>query len=395
MKRLLPIAVVLLSCIITCQAQGIAFVSTSWDETVQNAVKNDKQIFLYAQTKSCRYCRQMEKEVFTDPGVIDFYNKHFISYKIDDDDDGPGEALSKQYGVMGFPTYLYFDKSGQKLHQSSRFKPADAFIQDAIDASNPDKALFSLMNKYDRGEKSPELLYNLSNALSYYLVDDSPKEKITEEYLATQSVKELESEKNLRFIFDNHGDIKSSATRYLLENQEKFVPLFGKADVDKTSQRIVTRTAEIAGRANDQALMDDLKKIITGSFADTAKALSVAGIYFYRGREDWPNYAKATLHYGSTVGTTDWQTMYESGAYLKYFAKDQETLKIAVQVMDKVLKLHKNYEHLCIYSRLQSKVGNNVLALKAANEATELAKPEGQDGDEARKLIAELNAAKK
>jgi len=119
MKRLLPIAVVLLSCIITCQAQGIAFVSTSWDETVQNAVKNDKQIFLYAQTKSCRYCRQMEKEVFTDPGVIDFYNKHFVSYKIDVDDDGPGEALSKQYGVMGFPTYLYFDKSGQKLHQSS------------------------------------------------------------------------------------------------------------------------------------------------------------------------------------------------------------------------------------------------------------------------------------
>ncbi|MCF0069548.1 DUF255 domain-containing protein [Dyadobacter sp. CY261] len=394
MKRIFSVTVLLFS-ILNCRAQGINFVTASWDETVQNAGKTGKQIFLYAQTKSCRYCRQMEKEVFTDPKVIEFYNTRFISYKIDIEDKSVGEALSKQYGIMGFPTYLYFDENGRKLHQSSAFKPADAFIQDGLNASDPNTALFSMLAKYDKGEKSPELLFNLSNALSYYMVNDSPKEKITEEYLGTQSAEELESEKNLKFIFDNYLDFKSPATRYLLSNQEKFVPLFGKVNVDKRAQRIVTQTAGNAGRANDPALMADLNKMVATSFADTGKVLSVARIYFYGGRQDWLNYARSTWQYANTVGTKDWQTMYETGAYLKYFAKDPETLKIGVKIMDKVLKLHKNYEHLCIYSRLQSKLGNNGLALAAAKEAVKISKTEGEDSTEARELIAELGAAKR
>lgn len=373
-----------------CLSQGIDFVATSWNETVQIAERTGKQIFLYAKTNSCRYCRQMEKEVFTDPQVIDYYNTKFISFKIDIEDGGAGETLSKQYGIIGFPTYLYFDKNGKKLHQSSAFKQAADFIQDGKNASNPNTALFSMLAKYNQGEKSPELLFNLSNALSYYTVKDNPKEKIAGEYLNTQSVTELESEKNLRFIFTNYLDFKSSATHYLLQNQDKFVPLFGKADVEKRSQRIVTQTANTAGRANDLILMNDLKKIAAISFADTGKILLLAQIYFYGGRQDWLNYAKSTFEYGTTVGSTDWQTMYETGAYLKYFAKDQETLKIGVQIMRNVLKLNKNYEHLCIYAQLQKKVGNKDLALKAAKEALEVSSGKSEDESEAHELIAEL-----
>lgn len=69
MKKTLCLILLSFSSIV-CRAQGIDFVATSWDETVKNAAKNGKQIFLYVQAKSCRYCRQMEKEVFTNRNVI-------------------------------------------------------------------------------------------------------------------------------------------------------------------------------------------------------------------------------------------------------------------------------------------------------------------------------------
>ncbi|MBO9611160.1 MAG: thioredoxin family protein [Dyadobacter sp.] len=378
-----------------CRAQGINFATTSWEETLQNAEKNGKQIFLYVRATSCRYCRQMEKEVFISRDVIDYYNGNFISYKIDIEDKGAGEALAEKYGIKGFPTYLFLSKNGQKLHQSSGAKPAADFIRDGQNASDPNTALFPMLTRYEQGEKSPELLFNLSNALSYYMVDDNPKEKVTEEYLATQSADELASERNLRFIFGAGLGFKSPATVYLLQNQQKFVGLFGKEDVEKATQRIMTRTANMAGRTNDLVLMSELRKVAVDDFPDSVKILSLLQIYFYGGRGDWLNYGRSTLKYGSTVGAKDWQTMYETGIYLKTFAKDPETLKIGVEIMDKVLNLNKNYEYLCIYAQLQKKLGNKEPALKAAEEALQISVAKGADGDDARELINELTATHK
>ena len=172
------------------------------------------------------------------------------------------------------------------------------------------------------------------------------------------------------------------------------VTLFGKADVDKRTQRIVTQTAFMAGREDNLTLLGEMKETVSTSFANTSKLLSLFQIYFYGKKRDWSKFAKSTLQYGNTVRENDWQTMYETGAYLKHFAKDKETIKIGVQVMEKVLKLHKNYEHLCIYSVLQNKSGNKDLALAAAKEALKISKVEREDGSEAQELIVELTAFK-
>lgn len=378
-----------------CRAQGIDFVTTSWEETLQNAEKSGKQVFLYVRATSCRYCRQMEKEVFINQEVIDYYNGDFISYKIDVEDGGAGEALAKQYGIEGFPTYLFLSKNGQKLHQSSGAKPAADFIRDGRNASDPNTALFPMLARYEQGGRSPELLFNLSNALSHYMVDANPREKVIEEYLATQSADELGSERNLRFIFAADLGFKSPATQYLLQNQQKLADLFGKAEAERAAQRIMTRTANMAGRTNDLVLMSELRKVAVDHFADSIKTLSLLQIYFYGGRRDWLNYGRSTLQYGSTVGATDWQTLYETGIYLKTFAKDPEALKTGVEIMARVLEMNKNYEHLCIYAQLQKKLGNKEPALKAAGEALTIATDQGKDGSDARELINELTTISK
>ncbi|MDR6804915.1 thioredoxin-related protein [Dyadobacter sp. BE34] len=394
MKKILCFMVLIFSSSV-CRAEGIDFVRTSWEETLQNAEKSGKQVFLYVRATSCRYCRQMEKEVFVNQEVIDYYNGNFINYKIDVEDGGAGAALAKQYGIEGFPTYLFLSKNGQKLHQSAGAKPAADFIRDGRNASDPNTALFPMLARYEQGGRSPELLFNLSHALPHYMVDANPKEKVMEEYLATQSADELGSERNLRFIFAADLGFKSPTTLYLLQNQQKFVGLFGKVEVEKAAQRIMTRTANMAGRTNDLVLMSELRKVAVEHFPDSVKTLSLLQIYFYGGRRDWLSYGRSTLQYGSTVGATDWQTMYETGIYLKTFAEDPEALKTGVEIMTKVLNLHKNYEHLCIYAELQKKLGNKEPALKAAQEALKISTEQGESGGDAQELINELTVTNK
>ena len=108
MRKFLLI-VLLLFTVSVCQAQiksGINFSGSSWKEVLFQAEKEGKYVFLYAYTPSCQFCRQMEKEVFTNQEVINFYNSRFINYKINIEDGANGEALSKEFGIAAYPTYI-------------------------------------------------------------------------------------------------------------------------------------------------------------------------------------------------------------------------------------------------------------------------------------------------
>lgn len=153
-----------------CNAQEkerINFIDSSWDIVLQRAKKEKRAVFLYAYTPACRFCAQMEKEVFVNEEVADFYNTNFVSYKINIEVNAKGEALATQYAIVGFPTYMYFNKNGELLHQSGSAKPVNEFILDGQNALNPQKALFSLKRRYDSGERSTALLFNYSTVMRY------------------------------------------------------------------------------------------------------------------------------------------------------------------------------------------------------------------------------------
>lgn len=392
MKTLLTL-LILLSTIMVCKSQhrkSIDFSNSSWSETLQRAKKENKPIFLYAYTPSCHFCRQMEKEVFPNKEVIDFYNPNFVSHKIDIEDGAEGEALAEKYAVIGFPTYLYFNKNGMQTHQSGSAKPAEEFIFDGKDALNPETSLFTLKRKYDNGDRSPDLLHNYSTALTSYHHKDSPEERVVKEYLETQSTQQLESTKNIEYIFTRHLSFDSPATQYFLKNQNKFTLLFKDNAVQRKAEKIITKTSSIAERKGDKQLFEQVEKSISTNLEDTNRLATLARIYYYQGQKNWSKYAEATLEYGKGQGKDDLQTMYETAIYLKHFAKDIQTLELGVQIMEKVIKLEKSYNNLNLYAQLQHGVARNKQALKTAREAVEVAHKSGEESSEANELIIKL-----
>jgi thiol:disulfide interchange protein len=113
--------------------KGINFSYSDWEEALRASKELNKPIFLDAYANWCRPCREMDKEVFAQTRVGDFYNENFINLKLDID-EGDGRMLSEEYEIMEIPAYLYFNSNGDLVHKTIGKRPVDIFIQDGKDA---------------------------------------------------------------------------------------------------------------------------------------------------------------------------------------------------------------------------------------------------------------------
>ncbi len=76
------------------------------------AAKEGKIIFADFHADWCKPCKEMEQKVFTDPAVANYFNKHFINYKINIKTP-LGKQLKSQYRVYDYPSLLFIDATGE------------------------------------------------------------------------------------------------------------------------------------------------------------------------------------------------------------------------------------------------------------------------------------------
>lgn len=93
---------------------GIQFMEASWREVLKKAKAEKKIIFLDAYASWCGPCKMLQKQVFTQKEVGNFYNSKFINVKMDME-KGEGPALSQVYPLEAYPTLLFIDGNGKVL----------------------------------------------------------------------------------------------------------------------------------------------------------------------------------------------------------------------------------------------------------------------------------------
>jgi thiol:disulfide interchange protein len=109
--------------------KNIQFFQGSWKDALEQAAKEDKPIFVDAYTVWCGPCKYMANYVFTVDSVAEYYNQHFINYKIDME-RGEGPAFASQYRVTAYPTLLYINSKGKVIHRVLGAKSPDQFLQE-------------------------------------------------------------------------------------------------------------------------------------------------------------------------------------------------------------------------------------------------------------------------
>lgn len=132
------------------QNNTIKFENGTWEEIKARSAKENKLIFLDAYASWCGICKRMEKNVFSNDTVADYFNSNFINAKIDME-SGEGIAIAKQYDVNVYPNLLFIDGQGKIIHRAVGGLRSHELIELAKDAQNPDKQNSGMTKTPEKG----------------------------------------------------------------------------------------------------------------------------------------------------------------------------------------------------------------------------------------------------
>ncbi|MDE5611087.1 MAG: thioredoxin family protein, partial [Odoribacter sp.] len=117
MKRYLWSLVCILMLPLLGYAQGVNFREVSYAEALELAAKERKMVFIDFYTAWCGPCKQMSKEVFPQREVGDFFNRKFVSLKVDAE-KGEGKELAVKYKLRAYPTFVVLNAGGEEVYRT-------------------------------------------------------------------------------------------------------------------------------------------------------------------------------------------------------------------------------------------------------------------------------------
>ncbi|MEM8498471.1 MAG: thioredoxin family protein [Pseudomonadota bacterium] len=95
------------------KAAGIHWFGGSVDQAFAMAKTDNKPVFLYWGAVWCPPCHELKATVFQEPSFIQA-SRQFVPVYLDGDTPG-AQKYAEQYGVMGYPTLVVFNTSGEEL----------------------------------------------------------------------------------------------------------------------------------------------------------------------------------------------------------------------------------------------------------------------------------------
>jgi len=117
------------------EAEGIDWLT--YEEGMAKAKEHDKPILIDFTASWCGWCKRMDRETFSNAEVVDYMNDNLVPVKVWGDSDKKtshnGEimsekALTRLYGVRGFPTFWFLNSQGEKIGPSPGYKQKDQFL---------------------------------------------------------------------------------------------------------------------------------------------------------------------------------------------------------------------------------------------------------------------------
>jgi len=137
------------------QNRSIEFYGGNFENAKNEAKNTNKLIFMDGYAVWCGPCKKMDKEVFTNDSVADFYNKNFLNIKMDMESE-EGKKIKKLFSIGAYPTFLYINGEGKLLHKGVGWMKSPEFIKLGKEASDPKTQLATFNEKYEEGNRDGE-----------------------------------------------------------------------------------------------------------------------------------------------------------------------------------------------------------------------------------------------
>jgi thioredoxin-related protein len=109
-----------------------------FDEGLKLAKEEGKNVLIEFYTDWCGYCKKMNKTTFKDPGIIGMINDNYVPVRVNGDSrdtvnlDGwitsERNLTRSEYGVTGYPTYVFLEPDGGKITKLPGYQQSDRLL---------------------------------------------------------------------------------------------------------------------------------------------------------------------------------------------------------------------------------------------------------------------------
>lgn len=379
MKKLIIAVIALCSLNLALKAQekgkSISFAQGTLKDVLSQAQKTNKLVFIDCYTSWCGPCKMMDKLVFTNDTVANFFNKTFINYKMDmEKGEGPGVAV--QYKVTSYPTYLFLDGAGKVIHRSGGRMPVADFIAVGQKAANPAETSLAIEERYAKGERSPEFLLKYLEVLKKKNVNVA--KRFFQENLATVSDGVLKTNTGWEILKMYSLNEDDRLYKFLIANETYFVSKQGKAEVKGVlKQAELNGVYKALGKNEKEDLFKRLAAYRQGADVSMLGTAAKIELLYYFNAKDYPTFIKLAKEYSASVLKTNDNVLSYIAHRCELDTDDKVVLeqakamaKQAVMINDKMYVNQRSYADLCY------KLGLKDEAMKAAQIAVKIANEE-------------------
>ena len=211
------------------QEHGIRFQQGTFEFIKEMAADQDKPIFIDIYTTWCGPCKKMDKEVFAVEEVGQYFNRHFINYKVDAE-RGEGIGIARSYRVSAYPSMLFLDADGSVKHVMRGYRPFEPFLDEAktvVDTTHIARLADQYMNdrafrKLLDAERKQKLKFRQSlkkdvelDSLHQLYVAGNRSADFMADYILRRHLLAVSDEKIVDEYFKEIGDNKSEGLKHL------------------------------------------------------------------------------------------------------------------------------------------------------------------------------------
>lgn len=354
--------------------KGIRFEEgLTWEQVKTKASTENKLIFVDCYATWCKPCKIMDQTVYPNDTIGSYLNDRFISVKVQmDSSKGDNEQIKilypaarlfeKEYNINALPTFLFFSPEGRALHKETGAKDIKEFMHLAADASNPDKQLYTLINKCREGTMPPEIMAALALKLKNEFRDNQTAAAIARDYkgkyLDKLSDEEFLTKKNLEFL-ESFSEIISPDDRifyFFYRHPAHVDSLLGVKDHSKNwVNYIITKNMIDPSliEANEKKKMPDwehLEKKVSRKFGKylAVRNITSAKLKWYTDKKDYQNQAKYLVREMDYIELSSLKNEIEGSvlnnrAWIIFlYSNDKQDLQKSLPWVDRALSLVKN-----------------------------------------------------
>lgn len=390
MKKIIS-GLFLLFAIFSFAQEAIHFQDLPFKELIAKAKKENKILFIDAYASWCGPCKMMERNVFTQKSVGDYYNANFINARFDME-KGEGREIAAKYGVRSYPTYLFLNGDGELVSQNFGYMEESLFLSMAQDINSPNNKKGSLKERFAKGEKDPELLINIMKLNSSSDFDFA--KKASERYFENKKKTEELSKDDIGYLlfflkstedgnYKTFSERKAEIIKYLPEET------YNQFDIQlKLAKAVQQSIDEKNKKINDDYFMKIAEPLVGKNDAEIK--LNQTKLSYYEQNANFPEYEKAALDYYKNSDSFEPNELLKAAWIFSEQVKTPQSLKKAAEWAEKSVMRGETSENTYILAKLYFLTGNKEMAKTYAEMSRDLATRANKDSKLADELLKQI-----